>query len=120
MGLNSGARRGMIGAKEKHRRKKIQHAAGNPDCNSRLMVGGQITAVHARTHFLGAVYTYVFAFDSPFDLHANRIPIRFSVRFPIRLQSTPISKIVDEFNLLASLRFGETHTAWATGRHRIG
>jgi hypothetical protein len=48
---------------------------------------------------LGAVYTYVFASDSPSDLHANRIHIQFSVRFPIQHQSTPNFEIVVKLHL---------------------
>jgi hypothetical protein len=66
------------------------------------------------------VYTYKSASNSPSDLHANRIPIRFSVRFPILHQFTPIPEIVDEFNFLGSIKLRETLTAWATGRHGIG
>jgi hypothetical protein len=42
----------------------------------------------------GAVYTYDSAANSLSDLHANRMPIRFSVQFHVRHQSTSICEIV--------------------------
>jgi hypothetical protein len=59
---------------------------------------------------LGAVYTYVFASDSLSDLHANRMPSRFSVQFPIRHQSNSIlhkNEIIDK-KKLGSSTFWET------------
>jgi hypothetical protein len=46
-------------------------------------------------HFLPrAVYTYVFVSDSLSDLHAIRMPVRFSIRFPVRHESTLITKLL--------------------------
>jgi hypothetical protein len=66
---------------------------------------------------LGAVSTYDSASESLSDLHANRIPKQFSVRFPVRHKATPILEIVDELNFSGISKFRETHilTAKATG-----
>jgi hypothetical protein len=62
----------------------------------------------AATSGKGPSYTYDSASDSTSDLHANRMPIRFSVRIPLRHQSNPILEIVDELNFLGSVKLRET------------
>jgi hypothetical protein len=69
---------------------------------------------------LRAVYTYDSASDYLSDLHANRLPIRFSLRFRVRQQSTPILEI-DTKRFLGGKQyiFGK-HIRTATRQQEIG
>jgi hypothetical protein len=52
---------------------------------------------------LKAVYTYDSESYSLSDLHANRMPIQLSVRFPF-----PILEIIDELKKMGSVKFRKT------------
>jgi hypothetical protein len=59
---------------------------------------------------LKAVYTYDSESYSLSDLHANRMPIQLSVRFPF-----PILEIIDELKKWEASSFGKLFTTRATG-----
>jgi hypothetical protein len=58
--------------------------------------------------------------DSLSDLHANRMAIRFCIRFPVRQESTLIlhgHEIVTKFNFLGSFKMKHVHNTRVTGNH---